>query len=159
MNPYAALPTLFWIAYGTTCALLWVLILVSMWKIYVKMGMPGWKCLVPFYSLWVLIERLRKPQSWFWILMLGWLIYIVGYSIFLWFTISGAVNDNPIIMLPLLLLIFAGVIVLLVYAIRLTHALSKAFGHDAGYTVGLLFLPFVFYPILAFGPDRFQLPE
>lgn len=42
------------------------------------------------------------------------------------------------------------------YAIVATNELSKAFGKDTGFTVGLIFLPFVFYPILGFGPAEYQ---
>jgi hypothetical protein len=50
-------------------------------------------------------------------------------------------------------------IVVLVYSIKVIHALSKAFGHDAGFTVGLVLLPIIFLPILAFGDSRFRLEE
>lgn len=41
-------------------------------------------------------------------------------------------------------------IVNVVFAIMMINQLSKAFGKDAGFTVGLLFLGMIFYPILAF---------
>lgn len=46
----------------------------------------------------------------------------------------------------------------LVAAIKLTHYLSKSFGKDVGFTLGLLFLPIVFYPILAFGGAKYLGP-
>lgn len=33
-----------------------VLILIAMWKLYVKAGKPGWAVLIPVYNLWVLFE-------------------------------------------------------------------------------------------------------
>lgn len=161
MNPFSALPVTFLIVYGVICAIFWTLTLVSMWKIYVKMGVPGWKGIVPFYNLWVMIEALRKPKSWFWIILSGYILYFAYYSILY---IPGISEDmmtygNPISRLLFSLLVLAMLIVLLVYAIRLTHALSQAFGHGAGFTVGLILLPMIFLPILAFGPDRFQREE
>lgn len=41
------------------------------------------------------------------------------------------------------------------YAIVLTNELSKSFGKDSGFTVGLILLPFVFLPILAFGDAEY----
>lgn len=41
-------------------------------------------------------------------------------------------------------------IVNIVFAIMMINELSKAFGKDAGFTVGLLFLGIIFYPIMAF---------
>lgn len=40
------------------------------------------------------------------------------------------------------------------FGIMLTNAVTKAFGKDEGFTVGLLLLPFIFYPILGFGDSR-----
>ena len=44
----------------------------------------------------------------------------------------------------------------LVEAIRMTHGLSKNFGHDAGFTVGLIFLNLIFMLILAFGGSQYK---
>jgi hypothetical protein len=33
---------------------------------------------------------------------------------------------------------------------------AKAFGKGAGFGIGLIFLPFIFYPILAFGSAQYQ---
>ena len=35
------------------------------------------------------------------------------------------------------------------------HGLSKSFGKGAGYTVGLVFLGIIFYPMLAFGDAQY----
>jgi hypothetical protein len=43
-----------------------------------------------------------------------------------------------------------------IYAVvRIANSLSKAFGKDTGFTVGLIFLGFIFYPILAFGDAQY----
>lgn len=39
-----------------------------------------------------------------------------------------------------------------------THAFSKKFGGGGAMTAGLLFLPFIFYPILAFGDFEYDFP-
>ena len=41
----------------------------------------------------------------------------------------------------------------IVFAIWAVNLLSKSFGKDVGFTVGLLFLGIIFYPILAFSSD------
>ena len=43
-----------------------------------------------------------------------------------------------------------------VISIIMTHGMAKAFGKDVGYTIGLLLLPIVFTPILAFGSAQYQ---
>ncbi len=45
----------------------------------------------------------------------------------------------------------------IVFLIWTTNLLSKAFGKDEGFTVGLIFLGFIFYPILAFGDAQYIL--
>jgi hypothetical protein len=43
-------------------------------------------------------------------------------------------------------------------AFLLALDLSKSFGHDLAFALGLFFLGFIFYPILAFGGDTYQGP-
>lgn len=151
----------FAIFFGVILLGLVALMLVAMWNIFVKMGEPGWKSIVPYYSMWTLIERLRKPRSWFWIIAISALIYMVLYSIYMFrtATLNGAPGGfDPDAMLLLLAMIPVWG-VLMVYNIMLYHAMSESFGHGAGFTVGLLFLPVIFLCILAFGSDRFQLKE
>jgi hypothetical protein len=47
----------------------------------------------------------------------------------------------------------------IIFAIIVTNDLSKSFGHDAGFTVGLVLLGFIFFPILAFGQSRYIGPS
>jgi hypothetical protein len=42
--------------------------------------------------------------------------------------------------------------------ILVTNSLSKSFGKDVGYTVGLVLLGIVFYPMLAFGSSQYRGP-
>jgi hypothetical protein len=35
------------------------------------------------------------------------------------------------------------------------HAISQKFGNGVGFTLGLIFLPFIFFPILAFGDYKY----
>jgi len=47
----------------------------------------------------------------------------------------------------------------IVVAIQVVHGLSKSFGKDAGFTCGLIFLPIIFYPILAFSDAKYVGPN
>jgi len=84
----------------------------------------------------VFLKIVGRPVSW-----------IVWFLQVLFFEIIYIVAPNVITAL----LFFLSVIATLVFSIIITNGLSKSFGKDAGYTVGLLFLPMVFYPMLAFG--------
>ena len=46
-----------------------------------------------------------------------------------------------------------------IFAVWATNLLSKSFGHSEGFTVGLILLPFVFYPVLAFGNYQYLGPS
>ena len=50
-------------------------------------------------------------------------------------------------------------IVDIVIMIMLYHKMSKAFGHGVGFTLGLIFFPYIFLLILAFGGDQYQGPQ
>jgi len=54
----------------------------------------------------------------------------------------------------LLLLLFVP-IANIVIMILMYHELSKSFGKDAGFTVGLILLGFIFIPILGFGDAQY----
>lgn len=43
----------------------------------------------------------------------------------------------------------------LIFAIWLINMISKSFGKDEGFTVGMLFLGFIFWPILGFGSAQY----
>ena len=49
---------------------------------------------------------------------------------------------------------FAG----LVWAIWMINRVNKGFGKSDGFTVGCIFLPFIFFPILGLGPATYD-PE
>jgi hypothetical protein len=97
-----------------------ILMIISMWKIYVKAEKPGWASIVPIYQILVLLEIIGKP--WWWLLL-----YLIPF-----------VN-----------------IIFLIWTINL---LSKSFGNGVGFTLGLLFLSVIFYPVLAFGGAKYQGP-
>lgn len=98
-----------------------VLMIVSMWKIFVKAGRPGWAAIVPIYNTLVQLQIIGKP--WWWLLM--FLVPVAN----------------------------------LIFAILMIVELAKVFGKSGGYAVGLLFLPFIFYPMLAFGEATYTDPD
>ncbi len=97
-----------------------VFFVAAMWKVYVKAGEEGWKCLIPVYNYVVLLRFVGKP--WWWI--------------FLYFV--------PIVNI--------------VYAVWTINMLSKSFGKNEGFTVGLILLGFIFLPILGFGDAEYKGP-
>ena len=60
----------------TVLIAIWVVLLVSLWKIYQKASRPGWASLVPIYNVVVLLQIAGKPAWWI-ILLLIPLVNIV----------------------------------------------------------------------------------
>jgi len=90
-------------------------------------------------SIWTIYKKANKP---------GWTCLIPIYNIIVLLEIV----HKPWWWIFLLLIPFVNII----FAIIVTHNLSLAFGKDAGFTVGLLLLGFIFYPILAFGDAQYH---
>lgn len=80
----------------------------------------------------------------------GWAAIIPIYNIYILTKIGGKPGYWTLLcLIPL---------VNLVFMIWLTNMLSKSFGKDEGFTIGLVILGFIFYPILAFGPAKYLGP-
>lgn len=47
-----------------------ILMIISMWKIYVKAGKPGWGSIIPIYNLILLLEIVRRPGWWLILLLI-----------------------------------------------------------------------------------------
>ncbi|MDR0953863.1 MAG: DUF5684 domain-containing protein [Rikenellaceae bacterium] len=154
-------PSWMLVMYSIIWTLIAALMLVSLWRLFVKMGQPGWKGIVPFYNLWTAIKVLKKPVRWFWIVVGAYLlcrilslVMLVGAVTLIEESSSGAILS--VLVFSLLCLVAA--IVWLVYWILLMRAWARSFGHGDGFTVGLVLLPVVFLPILAFGDSAFTEP-
>ena len=88
------------------------------YKTFEKAGEAGWKGLVPFYSFWIQLKIVDRPDYW-----MG--LYFVPFAY-------------------------------LYVVIRSTWDLGTCFGRGAWFKLGLLFMPFVFYPILGFGGSAYR---
>jgi hypothetical protein len=96
-----------------------------------------------FYIIaaWKIYSKAGKP---------GWAIFIPIYNLIVYLEIVG----KPWWWIFLLMIPFVNIVLCII----LIHKLSLSFGKDAGFTVGLLFLSWLFYPILAFGSAKYVGP-
>ncbi len=97
-----------------------IITIISMWKIFEKAGKPGWAAIIPIYNIIIMLEITKKPVWWIILLFIPFLNIIFG--------------------------------------IVIAYNLAKVFGKGAGFTIGLILLPFIFYPILAFGESKYSVP-
>lgn len=128
---------------------IWLFIAICRWVIFQKAGEAGWKALIPIYETFVLLRIIRRPQWWgVAIILLSILQGVLAQSI------ASADGNASTTLISLVTNIVS--IILLVLSVRITHGLSRSFGRGVGFTIGLLFLPIIFYPILAFGSATYQ---
>ncbi|MDA3905038.1 MAG: DUF5684 domain-containing protein [Bacteroidales bacterium] len=78
----------------------------------------------------------------------GWAVLIPFYNYYVLLKIVG----KPTWWL-LVLILFPPVGIFM--ALYVIHLLSKSFGYGLGFTLGLIFLSFIFYPILGFGNSKY----
>ena len=73
--------------FGTGFILIWlavtVLMVASLWKIFVKAGKPGWAAIVPIYNLIILLEIAGKPLWWFLLMLVPIVNFFVALVVIL----------------------------------------------------------------------------
>jgi len=90
-------------------------------------------------SMWRVFEKAGQP---------GWSVLIPIYNIYVMLKIAGKPGWWLILMLiPL---------VNIVIEILVVVGVAKNFRKGGGFAVGLIFLPFIFFPILAFGSAEYK---
>lgn len=92
-------------------------------------------------AIWKVFTKAGQP---------GWAAIIPIYNIYIMTKIAG----KPGIWTLLCLIPFINFI----FLIWLYNMISKSFGKDEGFTVGLVLLGIVFWPILGFGSAQYQGP-
>jgi ABC-type sulfate transport system permease subunit len=93
-------------------------------------------------SLWKVFAKAGQP---------GWAAIVPLYNIIVMLEVA----KKPLWWFVLYIIPFANVVAV----VMVTHAISKNFGKGVGFTVGLIVLPFVFWPILAFGSSSYAAAE
>lgn len=117
-------------AFGRSCCAIVVVLaflalvqIISLWVVFNKAGQPGWAAIVPFYNMWVLAEVADKP---------GWMGLVACF-----------VGTVP----------YVGFILSLVFSVIISIGVAKTFNRSFLFGLGLAFIPFIFYPVLAFATD------
>lgn len=113
---------------------------VGKWQVYKKMGIPAWKCLIPYYNNYVEYSTVWSKEIFF-----LWLALTIAE-----FIMPGMYED---IGLPLRLIVIAITVGRMAVMLIFCKKMAKAFDKGLGYTLGLFLLPFVFYPILGFSKN------
>lgn len=115
--------------------------------LFAGLGIGMMVFLIAFYvfmiaSQWKVFAKAGQP---------GWAVLVPIYNIIVMFKVARV----PGWWFVMFFIPIANII----FMVKLTHAISKNFGKDGGFTAGLIFLPFVFWPILGFGSAQYQVAE
>lgn len=89
---------------------------------------------ITYAGMWKIFKKAGKP---------GWAAIIPFYNIYIMIEIVG----KPTIWLLWCLIPCVN----FVFVVWLYNLMSKSFGKEEGFTVGMILLPFIFWPILGFG--------
>ena len=89
-------------------------------------------------SIWKIFEKAGKP---------GWAAIVPFYNIIVLLEIV----KKPIWWIVLILIPLVNIVVAIIVYVEL----AKAFGKSAGFGIGMIFLSFIFLPMLAFGDDQY----
>lgn len=92
-------------------------------------------------GIWKIFVKAGKP---------GWAAIIPIYNLVVMLEIIG----KPLWWILLYFIPCVNIIVSILVAVEL----AKCFGQGAGFAVGMILLPFIFYPILGFGDSRYRGP-
>ena len=90
-------------------------------------------------AMWKVFSKAGQP---------GWAVIIPIYNIYIMCKVAG----RPGWWVLLMFIPFVNLII----AIILTIDIAKNFGQGVGFGIGLIILPFIFYPILGFGSAQYQ---
>jgi Family of unknown function (DUF5684) len=92
---------------------------------------------ITIYGIWRVFTKAGQP---------GWASVVPIYNA----VVQCEIGQKPGWWVLMLFIPFANI----VFAVMIANGISKAFGKDEGFTAGLIFLPFIFYPLLGFGPEK-----
>ncbi len=89
--------------------------------------------------MWIIFTKAGQP---------GWACLIPIYNAYIMLKIAGKPGWWLVLMFIPLVNIIIGVVVAI--------AMAECFGKSVGFGIGLILLPFIFYPIRAFGSATYQ---
>ena len=93
-------------------------------------------------AMWKVFTKAGQP---------GWAVLVPVYNVMILLQITG----KPAWWVALFFVPVANFVVMILVVI----ALAKSFGKSTGFGLGMLFLGFVFYPILGFGDAEYTSPS
>ena len=131
---------------GVVALVFGILMIAATWRILSKAGRKGWKALIPVYSDYMLFKIAWK-KKYFWLMILAGIASEA---------VRVAATYLPEYASLLAIAEWLLYIPVLVIALKGEFKLARAFRKGGGFAVGLILLPWIFYPILGFGKAKYR---
>lgn len=122
---------------------IFIFIIIAQAKVNKKAGRPGWSALIPYYCNYIRAD-IAGNTNYFWTML------IANIASTLLTNIANNVDSSGLMIILSMISLVAS-IVSLVFFTKIQYGVSRAFGQGVGFTIGLILLPIVFYPMLAWG--------
>jgi hypothetical protein len=110
----------------------YVVVVIGLWKTFVKAGHPGWAAIIPFYNIYIWVKIAGRPTWWFWVILVGALLG--------WIPIIGWIL----------------IIAIWVMSLFLALDVAKNFGQGTGFGVLLWLFSGIMYLVLGFGNYQYK---
>ena len=114
-----------------------ILFIVCYWRIFKKAGEAGWKSLIPIYSHYTMAKVAKLPYL-FWA---GWILGIM----------DGVLFSMGFVMISWVFTAITAIVYLMI-----DINVGRRFGKGVGFIIGMILLPIIFWPILAFDSSQYQ---
>ena len=95
-------------------------------------------CVFVLVCMWIIFRKAGKP---------GWAAIVPFYNLYVLFDITWGSGMRFLLLIPIYNIILG---------IQTQVRLARVFGKSGGFAAGLIFLPYIFIPLLAFGKETYQ---
>ncbi len=113
--------------------LIGLLTVIATCKVYIKAGRKWWEAIIPIYNIVVWCDMIQKSRHFIWPYVATIALMFMGEEAYM-----------------------VGVIGNAILGVWLTYRLVRKFGKGVGFTVGSIILPFIYWPILAWGKSTYD---
>jgi hypothetical protein len=85
---------------------IFLVVIISLWKLFEKAGKPGWAAIIPIYNIIVLLEIVGKPIWWIFLLLIPLVNLFIG--IYVVHLLSKSFGKDIVMTILLIFLPFIG---------------------------------------------------
>ena len=132
------------------------IVIFPLLKIFQKANKDGLSAIIPIYNQYILCKIVGVNPHW---VLLPFIVFFVNYFFMIFTNILTVIFyvSNFMVILSYLhsVINLLSIVVVVYFIILLNVSLARSFGKKDTYAIGLVLLPIVFYPILAFGKSKY----